>query len=105
MAEWTWQAKTRIGEIRTGEMDADSKEVVTKRLRAQQLQIIRIKKKPKEFHIRMPGSTGVTPRDLMVFTRQFATMIDAGLPMVQCLDILGGQSENAEFRKIIINIK
>ncbi len=105
MAEWAWQAKTRIGELRTGEMDAVSVEVVRQRLRAQQLQVIRIKKKPKEYHLRLPGSTGVTSRDLMVFTRQFATMIDAGLPMVQCLDILGGQSENPEFKKIIGSVK
>ena len=105
MVEWTWQAKTRVGELRTGEMDAASVEAVTQRLKAQQLQVIRIKKKPREYHLRMPGSTGITARDLMVFTRQFATMIDAGLPMVQCLDILGSQSENPELRKVILNIK
>ena len=91
MAVFIWEAKTRIGETRSGEMEADSSALVTQRLRAQQLQVVKVRKKPTEIIIRMPGSTGVEPKDLMVFTRQFATMIDAGLPMVQCLDILGSQ--------------
>ena len=82
MAVYTWEAKTRIGETRTGEMEADSSDLVSQRLRSQQLQVIKVKRKPTEIIIRMPGDTGVTPRDLMIFTRQFATMIDAGLPMV-----------------------
>ncbi len=105
MAVYTWEAKTRIGETRTGEMEADSSDLVSQRLRSQQLQVIKVKRKPTEIIIRMPGDTGVTPRDLMIFTRQFATMIDAGLPMVQCLDILGGQMENKDFKKIVMDVK
>ena len=102
MAVFIWEAKTRIGETRSGEMEADSSALVTQRLRAQQLQVVKVRKKPTEIIIRMPGATGVEPKDLMVFTRQFATMIDAGLPMVQCLDILGTQMENPDFKKIVI---
>jgi type IV pilus assembly protein PilC len=105
MAVFIWEAKTRIGETRSGEMEADSSALVTQRLRAQQLQVVKVRKKPTEIIIRMPGSTGVEPKDLMVFTRQFATMIDAGLPMVQCLDILGNQMENPDFKKIVLNVK
>jgi type IV pilus assembly protein PilC len=53
----------------------------------------------------MPGIGGVGGKDLLVFTRQFATMIDAGLPLVQCLDILGSQMDNAAFRKVIFAVK
>jgi len=105
MAVFIWEAKTRIGETRSGEMEADSSTLVTQRLRAQQLQVVKVRKKPTEIIIRMPGATGVEPKDLMVFTRQFATMIDAGLPMVQCLDILGTQMENPDFKKIVMNVK
>ena len=105
MAVFIWEAKTRIGETRSGEMEADSSALVTQRLRAQQLQVVKVRKKPTEIIIRMPGATGVEPKDLMVFTRQFATMIDAGLPMVQCLDILGTQMENPDFKKIVMNVK
>ena len=105
MAVFIWEAKTRIGETRSGEMEADSSALVTQRLRAQQLQVVKVRKKPTEIIIRMPGATGVEPKDLMVFTRQFATMIDAGLPMVQCLDILGTQMENPDFKKIVIAVK
>ena len=105
MAVFIWEAKTRIGETRSGEMEADSSALVTQRLRAQQLQVVKVRKKPTEIIIRMPGSTGVEPKDLMVFTRQFATMIDAGLPMVQCLDILGTQMENPDFKKIVMSVK
>ncbi len=105
MRTFTWRAKTRIGELRTGEMEAESADVVEARLRAQQLQVLKIRKKAKEYHIRLPGNTGIESREIMVFTRQFSTMVDAGLPMVQCLEILGTQTENPEFRRIIVDVK
>ena len=105
MPTFSWKAKTRLGEVRTGEMEADSKEVVETRLKNQQLQVVKIRKKAADIVLTMPGSSGVEARDLMIFTRQFATMIDAGLPMVQCLEILGGQSENPVFKKIILDVK
>jgi type IV pilus assembly protein PilC len=89
----------------SGEMSADSAEVVNQRLRAQNLQVGKVKKKPMEINIRLPGSAGVTKKDLVVFTRQFATMIDAGLPLVQCLELLGTQADNPELRKVLLDVK
>ncbi len=103
MAEWVWEAKGRNGETRKGTMEAESSELVQSRLRQQQLNPVKVKKKPKEFHISI-GSP-VKEKELVVFTRQFATMIDAGLPLVQCLEILSGQGENKQFRKIQKDIK
>ncbi|MCP4500923.1 MAG: type II secretion system F family protein [Deltaproteobacteria bacterium] len=105
MPIFTWTGKTRSGEARKGEMDAVSKEVVQQRLQAQNIQVGKIRKKPQEINIKMPGSSGVATRDIMLFTRQFSTMIDAGLPLVQCLDILHGQQDNPWFKKILGAVK
>ncbi len=105
MAAFIWTAKTKTGEIRNGEMEAPSADVVEQRLRAQQLTPQKVKKKPAELHLKLPGSSGVTTRDLMLFTRQFSTMIDAGLPLVQCLDILHTQNENIWFKKVLGAVK
>jgi type IV pilus assembly protein PilC len=105
MPVFLWEAKTRAGEVRTGEMEAANRDAAMNKLRAQNLQVSKVKKKPVEIVIRMPGQTGVTTRDLVVFTRQFATMIDAGLPLVQCLDLLGTQCDNPDFKKIILDVK
>ena len=103
MAEWVWEAKARTGETRKGVMEADTLEVVEQRLRTQQLNPVKVKKKPKELNLTI--GTGVTDKDLVVFIRQFATMIDAGLPLVQCLDILSTQGENATFKKLLTDVK
>jgi type IV pilus assembly protein PilC len=67
---------------------------------------IRQRGKGLDVDIRIPGLGGkITTKDLVVFTRQFATMIDAGLPLVQCLDILGRQQENKEFKKVLVEVK
>jgi type IV pilus assembly protein PilC len=105
MATFIWQGKTRSGENRTGEMEASSADAVEQRLRAQQINVTKVKKKPVELALKMPGSSGVSPRDLMIFTRQFSTMIDAGLPLVQCLDILVSQQENIWFKKVLTQVK
>ena len=105
MAAFIWTAKTKTGEIRNGEMEAASADIVEQRLRAQQLTPQKVKKKPAEIHLKLPGSSGVTTRDLMLFTRQFSTMIDAGLPLVQCLDILHQQNENIWFKKVLGAVK
>ena len=105
MPVFLWEARTRLGEGRSGEMEAANVDVVKQRLRSQNLQIDKVKRKPLEIVIRFPGQTGVTTKDMVVFTRQFATMIDAGLPLVQCLDILGNQNDNPDFKKIILDVK
>src|SRR5690348_13417726 len=95
MAEFTWEARGRTGEVRRGVMEADNEEVVNQRLRQQQLAPVRVAKKRKFTELTI--GSGVQTRDLVTFTRLFATMIDAGLPLVQCLDILSGQQTNKRF--------
>jgi type IV pilus assembly protein PilC len=103
MSEWVWEARARTGEVRKGVMDADDKEAVNQRLRAQNLNPVKVKKKATE--IKIAFGAPVTPQELVVFIRQFATMIDAGLPLVQCLDILGSQGDNKAFCVILKDIK
>jgi len=102
---WQWEAKNKAGEIKKGEMEASDSEAVHSRLRSLGLNPEKVKKKPIEINFKMPGIGGVGGKDLLVFTRQFATMIDAGLPLVQCLDILGSQMDNPAFRKVIFAVK
>ncbi|HSQ63604.1 MAG TPA: type II secretion system F family protein [Polyangiaceae bacterium] len=85
-------------------MEADDAEAVESRLRAQRLLPTKVKKKGKTLSGFSIGS-GVSQKDLVTFTRLLATMIDAGLPIVQCLDILGNQTDNKTFSGIIADIK
>ncbi len=103
MPVFIWEGKTRQGEDRTGTMEADNADVVIERLRNQQIQASKVKKKPVEISLKI--GSGVTPKEIVVFTRQFATMIDAGLPLVQCLEILGAQQQNVHFQKVIVSVK
>lgn len=103
MAEFVWEARARTGEVRKGQMEAESEDAVNQRLRAQQLQPTRVRKKPKEFNFKF--GSGVGPKDIVTFTRLFATMIDAGLPIVQCLDILQGQTDNKIFGGVLRDVK
>jgi type IV pilus assembly protein PilC len=103
MAEFVWEARARTGELRKGSMEAESEDAVNQRLRAQQLQPTRVKKKPKAISLQI--GTGVGQKDIVTFTRLFATMIDAGLPIVQCLDILQGQTDNKFLANILRDVK
>jgi type IV pilus assembly protein PilC len=103
VAEFAWEARARTGETRKGVMEADNEETVNNRLRQQQLAPVKVKKKAREFNI-VIGS-GVEPKELVQFVRQFATMIDAGLPLVQCLDILSTQTPNKIFATALKDIK
>lgn len=103
MPVFIWEGKTRQGEARSGTMEADNADVVLERLRNQQIQASKVKKKPTEIHLKF--GSGVTTKEIVVFTRQFATMIDAGLPLVQCLDILANQQENKIFAGILHSVK
>jgi type IV pilus assembly protein PilC len=103
MAEFTWEARGRTGELRRGTMEADNEDAVNQRLRQQQLAPVRVQKKRRlaEFQF----GSGVGTKDLVTFTRLFATMIDAGLPLVQCLEILSGQQTNKRFGAILKDVK
>ncbi len=103
MAEFVWEARARTGEVRKGQMEAESEDAVNQRLRAQQLQPTKVKKKAKQVNFQI--GTGVGQKDIVTFTRLFATMIDAGLPIVQCLDILQGQTDNKFFSAILRDVK
>src|SRR6266576_3792244 len=86
-------------------MEGSDAEAVNNRLKSIGLNPTKVKKKPMEIHIKIPGFGGVSGKDLLIFTRQFATMIDAGLPLVQCLDILAGQLDNMAFREVLTKVK
>ena len=110
MPVYHWQGVSPRGETLSGEMEATSRDAVIIRLRTQRIQPnpARIKEKGKglDYQISLPSiGSPVKSRDIVVFTRQFATMIDAGLPIVQCLQILGAQSDSKPFRKVIGGIK
>ena len=103
---WLWEAKSKQGESKKGEMEANDQTTVEARLKSIGLQPTKVRKKGLlDQGIVLPGLGGVGGRDILIFTRQFATMIDAGLPLVQCLDILGSQTDNLAFRKVIFAIK
>ncbi|MEW6529500.1 MAG: type II secretion system F family protein [Thermodesulfobacteriota bacterium] len=106
MTEYVWKARTTAGNILTGEMEEVNEAVVLTKLRRMNYADIKIKKKPKDLFENIQWlQPRVKTKDVVIFTRQFATMIDAGLPLVQCLEILASQQENKTFKKVLISIK
>ncbi|MBF8257637.1 MAG: pilus assembly protein PilC [Actinobacteria bacterium] len=106
MAIYVWEGKSRAGRTLTGELEAPNEAFVLAHLRRQQVVPVKVKPKAAGLAINLAWLRGkVSQRELAIFTRQFATMIDAGLPLVQCLDILGMQQENKAFKKIIMKVK
>jgi type IV pilus assembly protein PilC len=104
MPAYVFKGKTRTGAATTGERTADSKDAVIAMLRREQILVTSVKEKGKEFAFPKFGS-GITPKDVAIFVRQFSVMIDAGLPLVQCLEILGTQQENANFQKVLLTVR
>jgi type IV pilus assembly protein PilC len=102
---WVWEGRTKSGEVKKGEVEAADEASVQQRLRAMALTNVKIKKKPMQISLKLPGMGGIGQKDLVIFTRQFATMIDAGLPLVQCLDILANQLDNMAFREVLTRVK
>jgi type IV pilus assembly protein PilC len=98
-----WEGKTRQGTIQKGELAAKNKEEVISLLRRQNILPITVAAKPKELSFQF--GSGVKDKDVVIFTRQLATMIDAGLPLVQCLEILGSQSDNKFLSKVVIQVR
>jgi type IV pilus assembly protein PilC len=106
MPVYIWKGRTRQGTIKKGEVEAVNEAAVMAQLRAQMLLPVSVKAKSKDVTEFLKFlKPGIKIRDLVIFTRQFATMIDAGLPLVQCLQILGDQQSNATFKVIIKEIK
>lgn len=100
MAAFVWKGKTRDGKAVSGERVADNKETVMALLRRDQILVSSVKEKGREISLPKFGG-GVPAKELAIFTRQFSVMIDAGLPLVQCLEILGTQQDNKTFAKVL----
>jgi type IV pilus assembly protein PilC len=99
MPTFVYSARAVSGDIRSGEIDLPTKDEVVGYLRKQRMIPVSVRSKPKEFSLSF--GTGVSMREVVIFTRQFATMINSGLPLVQSLSILAEQSENQKFKVII----
>lgn len=110
MAVFRWQGVSPRGEVLAGEMEAPTRDAVLVRLRSQRIQPIpaKVKEKGRGFdrELNIPGfGESIKQRDVVIFTRQLATMIDAGLPIVQCLEVLAAQSPNKKLRGVIRQLK
>lgn len=108
MPKYNWEGRTKTGGVQKGVIEATSVEMVEAQLRKFGFSNITISEEVKGFSFKMPSFGGggkIQNKDLVVFTRQFATMIDSGLPLVQCLEILASQQENKTFQDILYKVK
>lgn len=109
MATFAYNGRTMNGEMRKGELQAANMAQATAALRRQHIIPSSLNQKKAGISlkdIKIPGLTkGIKTKDLVIFSRQFATMIDAGLPLVQCLEILSSQQDNSEFKRVLIDVK
>jgi len=106
MPVFAYSGRTRTGQTINGEMEAPNREAVVAQLRRQQVMATAVTPKARDIDLKVPGfGAKVGDRDLAVVTRQLATMIDAGLPLVQCLDILAQQQEKKVFQKALHDIR
>ena len=104
MPNYAWKGRNRAGLIKEGVLAADSKEVALASLRRQNIVVTGIRERGKEISLTKVGRK-VPPKTLAVFTRQFSVMIDAGLPLVQCIEILANQQEHKNFQKILLQVR
>jgi type IV pilus assembly protein PilC len=104
MPVFTYKGTNRAGTAVAGEMNASNKTELQTLLRRQQITPTRVSEKGKEFNLPTFGG-GVKSKELAIFTRQFSVMIDAGLPLVQCLEILASQQENKTFQKVLTGVR
>jgi len=105
MPVYTYTGVNRAGTKVTGERTATTKAELQNVLRREQINVSKVSEKGKEFSIPSFGGDKVKNKELAVFTRQFSVMIDAGLPLVQCLEILAQQQENKSFQKILTGVR
>lgn len=104
MPDYKYQGTSRSGGSVSGVMTASNKTELASLLKRQQITATKMTEKGKEFNMPQFGG-GVNAKELAIFTRQFSVMIDAGLPLVQCLEILAGQQENKFFQKVLVNTR
>ncbi|HWF61905.1 MAG TPA: type II secretion system F family protein [Nitrospira sp.] len=105
MATFAYVGRTRSGGMKKGELVAKSRDEAVEQLRKQSMVVTSLEEKAAKEGFSFKLGSGVSEKDLVVFTRQFGTMINAGLPLIQCLEILSTQSENAALRKSVGEIK
>jgi len=104
MPTYAWKGKNKTGKMQEGVLTADNKDLVIQTLRRQQIMVSAVTEKGKELAIPKFGG-GVKQKEIAIFTRQFSVMIDAGLPLVQCLEILGSQQKNRVFQKVLFQVR
>ena len=106
MPTYVFKGQNRLNEIVSGERVADNREALRQALRREQITLMSVKEKGREIGIpKLAGRKSVKSRDLAIFTRQFSVMIDAGLPLVQCLDILSQQQQNKYFQQVLAQVR
>jgi type IV pilus assembly protein PilC len=106
MPTYVFKGRNRSNEIVVGERVADTRDALRQLLRREQVTLTSVKEKGREIGIpKLGGRKKVKSKDLSVFTRQFSVMIDAGLPLVQCLEILAQQQENKYFRQTLLQVR
>lgn len=108
MATFAYVGRTRSGAVKKGELSAKTRDEAVDQLRKQSVVVTRLEEKKSGaggFNLSSLLGSGLTDKDLVVFTRQFGTMINAGLPLVQCLEILSTQSENKVLRETVGEVK
>lgn len=106
MAVYRYTGRTRAGTIQRGEIEATDRNTAVAVLRQRQIMVTSLRPRARDIEIRIPGLEGrISEKEIVIFTRQLSTMIDAGLPLVQCLDALHRQLTNKEFAKVITRVK
>src|SRR4030065_2562032 len=105
METYVWSGRSREGQRQKGELAAKSRDEVISIMRKQNIMVTSVAKRAKKFSLNLPFQSKGSDKDIALFTRQFATMIDAGLPLVQCLDILSKQADNKAFAAVINEIR
>jgi type IV pilus assembly protein PilC len=106
MPTYAFKGRNRMNEIVAGERVADNRDELRQMLRREQVTLTSVKEKGREFGIpKLAGRKKVKAKELAIFTRQFSVMIDAGLPLVQCLDILATQQENKYFQQVLAQVR
>src|ERR1019366_4915421 len=106
MPVYVYDGKTARGGNVSGERSADSKTALTTLLQRERITTTKIKEKGKEFALpTFGGGVKVGAKDLAIFFRQFSVMIDSGLPLVQCLEILASNQENAGFKTVLTAVR
>ncbi|MCM2269407.1 MAG: type II secretion system F family protein [Thermoanaerobaculia bacterium] len=105
MPSFVWKGKNRFGAFQEGVLLADTRDAAVATLRRQNIQITTIREKGREVRLLPRFPRKIAQKRVAIFTRQFSVMLDAGLPLVQCLEILGEQEEDKKFAEIIATVR